>query len=84
MKQIDIFTNGEHSRAIADGECTWCGKPTGYFRDALSIKEHLISGFCQECQDATFKEEEDDDGGERWQDDYSPNPGSPLFDEDDI
>jgi hypothetical protein len=34
--------------------CTWCKKPVTSFRDDLSRKEYMISGFCQDCQDATF------------------------------
>jgi len=34
--------------------CTWCKKKVDGFRDQLSLKEYMISGFCQECQDKTF------------------------------
>jgi hypothetical protein len=34
-----------------------CGKPVGEFRDALSRKEHAISGLCQACQDKVFSDE---------------------------
>jgi len=36
------------------GLCPTCGEPTGAFTDALSYKEFLISGMCQECQDSVF------------------------------
>lgn len=38
--------------------CCWCKKPAVEFRDKLSEKEYQISGFCQDCQDKTFKEED--------------------------
>ncbi len=34
--------------------CPTCQKPVGKFRDALSEKEHLISGMCQKCQDSVW------------------------------
>lgn len=40
--------------------CTWCKKPIAGFKDALSEKEYRVSGFCQECQDATFDSAEDE------------------------
>ena len=42
---------------VENGKCAWCGsdkiKPED-FKDALSLKEFGISGFCQKCQDETF------------------------------
>lgn len=35
--------------------CSWCGKEIKGFKDRLSAQEFRISGFCQKCQDATFK-----------------------------
>lgn len=35
--------------------CSWCKKEVKGFRDRLSAKEFRISGFCQICQDKTFK-----------------------------
>ncbi len=42
--------------------CIWCNKKFELedLKDDLSRKEALISGFCQECQDKTFKEDEDE------------------------
>lgn len=43
-------------RATA-GFCPFCNKEVNSpseFRDALSLKEHRISGLCQKCQDKTF------------------------------
>lgn len=34
-----------------------CGQPWGEFRDAASVKESQITGFCQACQDKIFAEE---------------------------
>ena len=31
-----------------------CGGEANEFKDALSKREHSISGFCQECQDKVF------------------------------
>lgn len=31
-----------------------CGKEATGFRDRLSVKEYIISGLCQECQDEVF------------------------------
>ncbi len=30
------------------------GNDKGMFKDALSLKEYSISGFCQQCQDGIF------------------------------
>lgn len=40
------------------GVCLFCGKKFSVheFRDAASLKEFIISGLCQECQDKTFEE----------------------------
>lgn len=36
----------------APGDCPLCGaKPPFTFKDALSVKEHGITGACQACQD---------------------------------
>jgi len=42
--------------SIKQNICAWCGKPAVEFRDALSQREYVISGVCQECQDKTFVE----------------------------
>jgi hypothetical protein len=39
---------------IEQAICTWCKKPITEFKDRLSYKEYIISGFCQSCQDETF------------------------------
>jgi hypothetical protein len=44
--------------AILNNKCIpppyGCGKDANDFRNALSIREYRISGFCQECQDTIF------------------------------
>ena len=38
--------------------CKRCGLPAVRaqdFKDTVSMKEYLISGFCQKCQDEVFK-----------------------------
>jgi tRNA 2-selenouridine synthase SelU len=57
MKPIDILTNGKHSENIVRGICNGCGKKIDIkneFKNAISRKEYLISGFCQICQDEVF------------------------------
>ena len=38
-------------------KCRWCGNGIflDEFKDELSKKEYSISGFCQRCQDKTFR-----------------------------
>lgn len=40
--------------AIGKMICVACGKDIRGMRDKLSIKEYLISGLCQDCQDDVF------------------------------
>ena len=57
MKPIDNLTNGKHSENITNHICNGCGKKINLeteFKDAISIKEYGISGFCQQCQDEVF------------------------------
>ena len=42
------------STSIDKGECIFCHKPVGKFRDAISRKEYSNSGMCQTCQDGVF------------------------------
>ncbi len=42
--------------------CPVCSKAIGSleeFKDELSIKEYVLSGLCQKCQDSFFDEDED-------------------------
>ena len=42
------------SDAEAQDICPGCKKPITPFRNELSMKEHRLSGLCQECQDGVF------------------------------
>lgn len=37
-----------------DIKCILCGNPVAKLRDQLSIREFIISGMCQSCQDDVF------------------------------
>lgn len=56
MKPIDELTGGQHSRNIKERVCNSCCFKVDQeqFRDELSRREYLISGFCQKCQDSVF------------------------------
>ncbi len=41
-------------KLVEKGLCPFCKKKLTGFRDAISEREHKISGLCQECQDKTF------------------------------
>jgi hypothetical protein len=56
MKPIELF-NPQHNEQVAAGICTTCRGDASQFRDALSQKEHGISGMCQTCQDEVFNGE---------------------------
>jgi len=47
------------SKSIEDGICTNCGETAKEFKNFISMKEYMISGFCQECQDKFFGESND-------------------------
>jgi hypothetical protein len=42
------------TETLSQNTCMFCGKSATEFRDAISRKEFLISGICQDCQDKTF------------------------------
>ena len=46
----------ELRKCINKNICSWCDENIKTFRDKESSHEYLISGLCQDCQDATFKE----------------------------
>ena len=46
----------ELRKSINENKCSWCECDIDKFRDKKSRHEYLISGLCQDCQDATFKE----------------------------
>ena len=39
---------------IKNGICVTCEKEITGFRDPISLREHGISGLCQDCQDSVF------------------------------
>tara|TARA_R100000908_G_scaffold61725_1_gene40081 strand:+ start:2198 stop:2461 length:264 start_codon:yes stop_codon:yes gene_type:complete len=41
---------------VSENRCTWCDQDNVKLKDKLSETEYQISGLCQDCQDATFKE----------------------------
>lgn len=45
---------------IKEGKCPMCGEKINVntFTSELSLKEFVISGMCQECQDGIFGEDE--------------------------
>lgn len=47
------------SNKIKNKVCPACDNPVGEFKDDLSIREYLISGMCQACQDDVFREEDE-------------------------
>lgn len=42
---------------VEQGQCPFCKKPIGKFRDEISRREFRISGLCQSCQDDFFGKE---------------------------
>lgn len=63
LKAIDP----EAYKRFENGQCTSCPNMIKDvpFKDALSVKEHGLSGLCQACQDEVFKEPEDEVDGEQ-------------------
>ncbi len=51
-----LLMGSSRSSAIKASRCVWCQGDCSEdtFRDAISLKEFGISGFCQACQDKTF------------------------------
>ena len=62
MEFLDSLTKSTKGRSLTEswkrGMCVWCGGPATEFKDVLSEKEYLVSGFCQVCQDEVFEEME--------------------------
>lgn len=54
---LDTILPHGREESIRSNVCAWCGKYVEGFKDALSVKEYRISGFCQACQDNAFKED---------------------------
>jgi hypothetical protein len=54
---------GKDRKDIIDKSlCMTCDSPNLAFHDALSEKEYVISGMCQDCQDLTFRCDDEDEG----------------------
>ena len=70
--KIDSFLSTvfgcDRTYSINNHICTKCGKSVNpsSFKDAISIKEYGISGFCQECQDEIFTENKEDFGDDEF------------------
>lgn len=54
---IDAFNPSGRKRvkSVKADICAWCGELAQEFRDSISRREYTISGFCQKCQDKTFR-----------------------------
>ncbi len=61
QKFLDRFSKKCFGRVQDDTHCTSCGKDIGFFKDEVSLREHEISGLCQECQDKVFDENKYDE-----------------------
>ncbi len=65
MNLKDKISNALYGKSVTDAQtsrsCLHCGVNVDElgFSDALSKREYLISGMCQNCQDAVFNMEED-------------------------
>ena len=51
MKVSIEYLNLEYAKGK---HCALCANPIRGFKDKLSLKEHELSGLCQECQDDCF------------------------------
>lgn len=49
-----FIREGNHYRPSDVKDCILCGNHVDSLRDQLSIKEFVISGMCQRCQDEMF------------------------------
>jgi len=60
---LEVFLDTESLRiygisrtdAIKKDICLCCKNPAVEFKDDISQREYLISGYCQTCQDTTFE-----------------------------
>lgn len=50
------------AKRLEEGKCPMCGSDDKNFRDAVSKKEHAITGICQPCQDKVFADPADSHG----------------------
>ncbi len=60
-QSVKLFGRGR-VESIKSDVCVTCGGEAKTFKDVLSQKEFGISGLCQKCQDATFREEGEENG----------------------
>lgn len=64
-KWLDELTQTLFGRSrtgsISSQVCVFCNQPAVEFEDELSRREYGISGMCQACQNAIFKEDEEDE-----------------------
>lgn len=67
-QMLTKLTGSDRRESIENGTCRpapmGCGRdvtPPYEFQNVLSVKEHRISGLCQECQDKVFESAEKDD-----------------------
>ena len=57
---LTSITGVDRKGEIVKMNCVWCKKniPSPQdFRDENSLREYMISGMCQQCQDDTFEED---------------------------
>jgi hypothetical protein len=55
---LDDLMDSDRIAAILADKCVRCGALAQAFRDDISHREFEISGFCQECQNLVFDQEE--------------------------
>ena len=65
---LSMIFGVDRNYGIKNNICTNCGNSVNLssFKDAISIKEYGISGFCQECQDEIFTENKEDFGDDEF------------------
>ena len=47
--------DGDQYRPDLVKDCILCGNPVDHLKDQMSIREFVISGTCQRCQDRVFE-----------------------------
>jgi len=57
--EIDAFVEqvcggGNRVESVSKNVCVSCTGSAQEFRNEISVKEYLISGLCQKCQDSVF------------------------------
>ena len=58
-REIISFTRSELEGYVPNRivKCILCGSAIEEFRDQLSVREFVISGMCQKCQDDIFHDD---------------------------